>query len=110
MKFFAKLVTVIAFAFFSIAGHAAKTAAVEVVSVSTGGSGNVIITTTGDFVNPAGCTNSAYLLLSTNSQLKSYLAILLTASASGKPIRLTVSDTQCVNDGKNPRISNIELQ
>ncbi len=110
MKNLVKFATIIAIATMSFASHAAKTAAVEVTSVSNGSSGNVLITTTGDFVNPAGCTNSAYLLLGTNPQLKNYLAILLTARASGTPIRLTISDTQCVNSGKNPRISNIELR
>ena len=89
--------------------HAAKTAPVNITSVSTGSSGNVLVKTDGTFVNPAGCPNSAYLILSDDPQLKNYLAILLTAQASGTTIVLTINDNDCINDDKNPKIGNIQL-
>ena len=90
--------------------YAAKTAAVSITQISQGSSGNIFVEHTGTMLNPNSCPQTRYVIEPGDANKNTYMAILLTAKASANQVRLNVADTSCVNDNKNPKITNIELQ
>ena len=72
--------------------------------------GRVTVKLDGDSVNPAGCPNTAYVIEANVASKKEWLAMLLTAKASGETVTLVIAPNSgdCANGGKNPRIVNLQ--
>jgi len=72
--------------------------------------GRINIRLSGDAVNPAGCPNSALVIETSVDARREWLALLLTAQASGGLVTVVVAPTNgdCANNGGNPRVLNVQ--
>jgi len=111
MNIFLKgFVVTLIFALGMQAAHANKAEDRNVTDIIVNAEGRVTVKLSGSVVNPAGCQNSAYVIEETAVTRKDWLAMLLTAKAAGSTVTLVIAPTNgdCANDGKNPRIINIQ--
>jgi len=92
---------------FSQAAFAAKATNRSVVEIIVSNNGKATIKLSGADVNPAACQNTPYVIEADAVVKKEWLAQLLTAKAAGFNVTLSINDTVCANDNKNPKISNI---
>jgi len=89
----------------------------SVESVTVNGEGRVNFAISGATVNPAGCNNSSLVIDPDVAARREWLALLLTAQASGATINAQVAPTagDCANPntanpgGRNPRVLNISV-
>ena len=86
---------------------AAKATSRDVSEIIISNNGKVTVKLSGAAVNPANCSNSAYVIDATEDSKKEWIAQLLTAKAAGFKVTMSINDNVCGNGGSNPKVSNI---
>jgi hypothetical protein len=91
------------------AANAATTDAFSITTIDFGSSERVFVYSDQPIINPAGCSNPNYYVISeTAAALRPMTAAVLTARVNGDQVRAVINNSNCVN-GAFPQLDVLRI-